>query len=211
MDYASVDRRATALNQNLKRMRMTSKPAPNFFTLLVIVLSMSSMVSCAAFGSAPTPTTTPIPTATVTLTPKPSPTATSTPTDLELLDERTRFLFREPASNVINFFLEIQDCVRTDNKEKLATLIHYPITIYVIDNETEIQNAAEFIANYEKIITPKWKDEVLAQEPATLFVNWQGVMVHRGKIWFAPICLDETCQNKNFYVLTINTRAANMD
>jgi hypothetical protein len=194
--------------------------------ILLIVVISSSIVGCTALAPAPTPTMpstntatatqtkTSIPMLTDTLIPEPPPTATNTPTNQELLDdlnERTQGMFHEPAGAVIDFLLEIQESVRTDNEEKLASLIHYPITIYAIENEIQIQNAAEFIANYEKIITQKWKDEVLSQEPATLFVNWQGVMVHRGEVWFAPICLDETCQHRKFYILTINTRAATLE
>jgi hypothetical protein len=107
---------------------------------------------------------------------------------------------------VISFFLEIQDSVRTDNKEKLASLIYYPITIYSFDgkNDKEIQNAAEFIANYEKIVTAEWKEIILDQEPARLLVNWQGVRVTRGELWFAAFCLDESCQDTKLYIITIN-------
>jgi hypothetical protein len=104
----------------------------------------------------------------------------------------------------INFLLEIQDSLRSDNKEKLAGLIHYPITIDMFDgSELKIQTAAEFIANYEKIVIPEWKDLVLAQEPSELFSNWQGAMVHRGELWFTPVCLDEACEKWQFYIVAI--------
>ena len=200
-------------------MKMTSKPTPNVFALLVIGVITSSLVSCTALARPPapaitptntatiTPTTTPKTTATVTLTP--SPIATNTPTDqelLEALDERTRIIFHKPASEVIDFLLEIQASVRTDNKEKLASMIHYPITVYGFDgdNDKEIQNAAEFVTNYEKIVTPEWRDIILAQEPARLFTNWQGAMVHRGELWFAAYCLDKSCDKTKLYIITIN-------
>jgi len=170
--------------------------------LLIIVISMSALMSCATLVSTPTsattststatwsPTKTAIPTATVTLTPKPSPIVFNTP--------------RNWKPDEINFLLEIQDNLRSDNKEKLSGLIHYPITIDLFDgSELKIKNAAEFIANYEKIVVPKWKDLVLAQEPSELFSNWQGAMVHRGELWFTPICLDETCEKWQFYIVAI--------
>jgi len=152
---------------------------------------------------------TPAITPTATLTPGPSPTATNTPTNQELLDaldKRTRVLFDMPASEVIDFLLEIQDSLRTDDKEKLASLVYYPITINSFDgnNDKEIQNAEEFIANYEKIVTPEWKDIILSQEPARLFTNWQGVMVSRGELWFTAICNDKNCQDAKLYIVTIN-------
>lgn len=134
------------------------------------------------------------------------PTATSTPTDLELFDEKIQFLFGEPASNVIDFFTKIQDCVRTDNKEQLASLILYPITIHSIDRkDVEIKNEKEFIANYEKIAIPKWKAVVLAQVPTKLFANWRGIMVNRGEIWFGQICLETPpkCEHRKYYITTI--------
>jgi hypothetical protein len=151
---------------------------------------------------------TPVITQTPSLTPGPSPTATNTPTNQELLDaldQRTQFLFGRPASEVIDFLLEIQDSLRTDNKEKLASLVYYPITIRLEgDNDKEIQNAEKFIANYEKIVTPEWKEIILSQEPARLFTNWQGVMVSRGELWFTAICTDSSCQESELYIVTIN-------
>jgi hypothetical protein len=151
---------------------------------------------------------TPVITSTATLTPGPSHTATNTPTNqelLEALDKRTRVLFDMPASEVIDFLLEIQDSLRTDNKEKLASLVYYPITIRLEgNNDKEIQNAEEFIANYEKIVTPEWKDIILSQEPARLFTNWQGAMVSRGELWFTPVCINQSCQDAKLYIVTIN-------
>jgi len=152
---------------------------------------------------------TPVITSTASLTPGPSPTATNTPTNQELLDaldKRTRFLFDMPASEVIDFLLEIQDSLRTNDKEKLASLVHYPITINQFDGNTdkEIQNAEEFVANYEKIVTPEWKEIILSQEPAKLFTNWQGIMISRGELWFTAICTDESCQDSRLYIVTIN-------
>jgi len=181
---------------------MTLKTTSNLLMLLIIVLSTSALVSCATLVSTPTaaitptstatwfPTKTAIPTATFTLTPEPSPIVFNTP--------------RNWKPDEIDFLLEIQDSLRSDNKEKLAGLIYYPITISMLDeSELKIQNAAEFIANYEKIVIPEWKDLVLAQEPSELFSNWQGAMVHRGELWFTPVCLDETCETWQFYIVAI--------
>lgn len=162
-----------------------------------------------SFAILKTVVATPVITQTPSLTPGPSPTATNTPTNQELLaalDESTQSFFHMPASEVIDFLLEIQDSLRTDDKERLASLVYYPITIYRFEggNAREIQSAEEFIANYEKIVTPEWKDIILSQEPARLFTNWQGIMVSRGELWFTPVCIDESCQDSKLYIATIN-------
>jgi hypothetical protein len=194
-------------------MKISSMPAYKIIVSLVLILTVSSMVGCNASVPIPTPTmtktatntATAIPTMTPSATVTPLPTATSTPDDLKLLDQRTQMLFGDPASTVIDFFLEIQDSVRNDDKEKLAGLTHYPITIHSIDGkDVEIKTEKQFIANYEKIVTPKWKGVILAQEPAKLFTKSEGIMVNRGELWFGPICLDgPACQKTQYYIYSI--------
>ena len=193
-------------------MRIILKLHKKLFILLTIVLTASVVGGCAELRSAPLSTVTKTTTSTATVlptkTPNPTktllPTATSTPTKLELLNERTMMLFGDPASTVIDFLLEIQDYVKTDNKENLASLILYPITIHSIDGEdVEIKTEEEFISNYQKIATPKWKAVILAQEPTELFTNWKGVMVNRGELWFGSVCLDTACKETKYYIYSI--------
>ncbi len=179
---------------------MILKASLKSFMLLMMVMSTSALMSCSTLTSNPTvtpintateiPTKTTIPTATVTLTPTPSLITVVTPRDWKSED--------------MEFLLVIQESLRTDNREKLASLINYPIKISLLDeSELEIKNAAEFIANYEKIVIPEWKNLVLNQEPTELLSNWQGAMVHRGELWFMPVCLDETCENSQYYIMVI--------
>jgi hypothetical protein len=166
---------------------------------------MSTPTITPTFTSTTNPTETFIPTVTLT----PSPIATNTPTDqelLEALDNRSRDLFHAPASEFIDFFLEIQESLKTDNRERFASLVYYPITIHSFDgkDDLEIQNAAEFVANYEKIVTPEWKEIVLTEKPSGLSISWRGVMVSRGELWFGDVCLDKSCQNTKYYIYGIN-------
>ena len=140
------------------------------------------------------------------------PPTTSVPMAIETLDARTRFLFNEPASNVIQFFLAIQDAVKANDRNGLSELVQYPISIYLPtdrlyepgDESTTISNQEEFVANYDQIVTPTWRNIILTQDPMQLFTNWQGVMVHRGELWFSPICLDQNCGQIKYYIIAIN-------
>lgn len=118
-------------------------------------------------------------------------------------------MFGEPATAVIDFFDEIQDRVRTDDKERLAGLILYPLSIHFAGGEEEkLNNEAEFVAQYEEIATPKWKDAILSQAPARLFASWQGLMVGSGELWFAPVCVDGgDCQAKKMLIISIASDA----
>lgn len=198
-------------------MQKKSKFTGIILAVLVIALFAISLVSCTGLVPTHPPTVTPTSTTTATPTDTPSPTVTLTPSPvatntptiqerLNTLDEVTQVMLHKPVGEVVDFFLEIQDSIRTDNKEKLASLVSYPIMIYGFDgnNEKEIKNTTEFVSNYEKIVTAEWKDIVLGQEPHELHVNWQGVRVYRGELWFAAVCLDQSCQDTKLYIITIN-------
>src|SRR6266545_1230479 len=185
---------------------MISKPVSIFFLLSIFVSNVIGIASCAARVSTPTLTTTPIFTSTTkpteafvsTVTLTALPVATNTPTEqelLEALEKRSLKLFHAPASEFIDFFLEIQESLKTDNKEKLASLVYYPITVHSWDGKSdlEIQNEAEFVANYEKIVIPEWKEIILAEKPYELSISWRGVRVSRGELWLGDVCLDKDC------------------
>lgn len=133
------------------------------------------------------------------------PTLTVTPSGLEQLNQRTEFLFGEPYSNVLDFFLIIQEYLRTDNRTELASLILYPTTVHSIDGiDMVINDESEFISYYDKIVTNKWKGVILTQNPSELFINYRGIMVNRGELWFGPLCMDgSACEQKKYFILKI--------
>ncbi|KQZ14463.1 hypothetical protein ASD44_10565 [Mesorhizobium sp. Root554] len=85
-------------------------------------------------------------------------------------------------------FLEtLQKAVATDDRKAVAAMIDYPFQARINDKATKLRDAAHFIADYEKIMTPKVKHAVANQTYATLFANWQGVMIGDGEVWFSGI------------------------
>lgn len=48
-------------------------------------------------------------------------------------------------------------------------------------------DAAQFLAAYDKIVTAKVRNAITAQRYATLFANWQGVMIGDGEVWFSGV------------------------
>ena len=177
---------------------------------LLFLLNVFALVACITAPSRPTPTETPfvtptlLPSNTPTQTPFPTstPTAIITPPALQTLDARTQILFGDPASTVLDFFHEIQMAIETDDKEKFASLIYYPVGVHSIDGkDADISNQEEFIANYDKIVTEKFRKVVLSQDPFELSTSWRGVMVNRGELYYGPICLDgSACLDVKYYI-----------
>jgi hypothetical protein len=97
-------------------------------------------------------------------------------------------------------FKEIQKYIAEDNKEKVAEYVNYPLNVFGKNSKASIKDKAEFIANYDKIITPEVKKAVAAQRVEELFVNYKGVMVGSGQVWILPI----TEKTEQYKIFTIN-------
>lgn len=97
-------------------------------------------------------------------------------------------------------FKEIQKYIAEDNKEKVAEYVHYPLNVFGNDSKASIKDKAEFIAKYDKIITPEVKRAVAAQRVEELFVNYKGVMIGDGQVWIVPV----TETTEQYKIFTIN-------
>ena len=81
-------------------------------------------------------------------------------------------------------FNEVKKFVSEDNKEKVSEYILYPLRVNHDKSSTEIKTPDEFIKNYDNIFTEEVKKAFLNQDVKDTFVNYQGVMVGDGEIWF---------------------------
>ncbi len=88
------------------------------------------------------------------------------------------------------FVKDLQYLVANDNKEQVSKLIRYPL------NST-IKTEADFLADYNNIITPKVKDALAKANLRQLFRNYKGVMIGNGEIWIVQ-------EGKDFKIIAIN-------
>lgn len=85
------------------------------------------------------------------------------------------------------FFPKLQKAIASDDKAAVAAMVNYPFVAYSKTGSVQIKDAKHFIADYDKLITAKVKAAVAKQTYATLFTNWQGVMIGDGEIWFDQV------------------------
>lgn len=81
-------------------------------------------------------------------------------------------------------FKQVQELVSKGDKKVVAEYIRYPITVYIDGTKTEIKTEDEFVKNYDKILTGKVKTALMNQKVKETFVNYKGVMVGQGEVWF---------------------------
>ena len=84
------------------------------------------------------------------------------------------------------FFTEIKRAIDQGDKKAVSKMVAYPtkVTLKGVRNR-KIMNRAEFEEHYDEIINEAVIKAVRAQAYGDLFVNYRGVMVGRGEIWFS--------------------------
>src|SRR5690606_13007889 len=85
------------------------------------------------------------------------------------------------------FFDALKKAVAADDKAAVAAMVDYPFQARINGKAVKLRDKAHFIADYDKIVTAKIKEAVARQTYATLFANWQGVMIGDGEVWFSGV------------------------
>lgn len=91
-------------------------------------------------------------------------------------------------------FDRFQQAVISDDKAGVASLVVYPLEVEIDGERHEIRDANEFVASWDRIVTPEIVQVVSNQRYRDLFVNWQGVMLGDGQVWINGVCRDDGCE-----------------
>jgi hypothetical protein len=103
-----------------------------------------------------------------------------------------------------------QKAVRAHDAAGVAALVSYPIKVSIGGSKRTIKAPRAFIAKYDSIVTPAIAAAVQDQKWDDLFVNYQGVMLGRGEVWFNGTCRDKDCEVTLVRIYTIQS-TANLD
>jgi len=90
-------------------------------------------------------------------------------------------------TNDTSFFERIKKAVLANDIEWLSGAVSYPFVLRRSAGDILLRNRADFGKHSASILTPHLKSEVRNQSPASLFKNWQGLMIGNGVIWFSPV------------------------
>lgn len=94
--------------------------------------------------------------------------------------------FDNPAQ-LTSLVTKLKKAVENGDKAAVAAMVGYPITVKLGGAEREIENQADFIKNYDAIMTKAVREAVLHQKMEDIFINRQGAMLTdgtgTGRIW----------------------------
>jgi hypothetical protein len=96
-----------------------------------------------------------------------------------------------------------QKAVAEGDKEAVAALIDYPFSMTIEGKRTSLKNAADFVSNYDKIVTPAIAGVIKAQKYSELMVNGKGVMFGSGETWINGICKKGSADCSEFEVKVV--------
>jgi len=82
------------------------------------------------------------------------------------------------------FFKQVQKAVLAEDWEWLSAAVSYPIDIHLIKKTLHIKTKEEFKTQVRGVFHEHFKKIIRDQSEASLFKNWQGVMLGEGEIWF---------------------------
>jgi hypothetical protein len=101
-------------------------------------------------------------------------------------------------------FNTLKSLIKNNEKTKVANYVSYPLNVNKENKKIKIQSKEDFIKNYNTIITENVKKALLNQDVAKTFVNYQGVMVGSGEMWFTHV-------NNRAMIYAINIFDTNKD
>ena len=87
------------------------------------------------------------------------------------------------SKTVSDFLTDLQKSVAADDREHVASLVQFPITITIKGKQTRIRTRAQLLKNYDVAFDAKVKGFLAKQRFTDLFCNWKGIMIGRGEIW----------------------------
>ena len=82
------------------------------------------------------------------------------------------------------FLRHLQEVVRQGKRREVAALIDFPITVRIAGGPTQLRRKSDLLKHYDAIFNSRVRGKLKTQRASNLFVNWRGVMIGNGEIWF---------------------------
>ncbi|MEK1931564.1 MAG: hypothetical protein AAAC47_17650 [Pararhizobium sp.] len=108
------------------------------------------------------------------------------------------------AGDLAEPLLSLTEAMGNDDAATIASLAEYPLRVAANGESYDIQNANDFIENFDALVTPETREAVANQKYDQLFVNSDGVMLAEGAVWMSGICDNDDCSSSHWAVTSIN-------
>lgn len=102
-------------------------------------------------------------------------------------------------------FLEnLRSAVAASDKDAVAAMIDYPFKARIDGKAITIRDADNLKSLYDCVFTDRVKQAISGQTYRDLSVNWQGVMIGEGEVWFCGMYSDVGHKQRTIRITAIN-------
>ena len=101
------------------------------------------------------------------------------------------------------YFFDLKQAVLENNKDKVCDLVGVPVDLYGDNRTYRIESRTELFDLYDVVFSGHLLDEIKKQTFEDLFVNWKGVMIGSGEIWFFGHYIDPDGEHPHITVRSI--------
>lgn len=101
-------------------------------------------------------------------------------------------------------FGQIQDAFLFGDPASIADLGLYPMTVNANGEVYDLFEPADLADNFDALLTPETQEAVGSQDFADLIVTSEGVGFANGALWVTNVCLDDSCAETQWGILSIN-------
>ncbi|MDC9809969.1 MULTISPECIES: hypothetical protein [Rhizobium] len=99
---------------------------------------------------------------------------------------------------------QLVQAMRSGDAGAIADLAEYPLTVKANGETYDVENAEDFVDNFDDLVTPETRRAVGRQQYQDLFVNSDGIMLANGALWMGAICEDSACEASHWAITAIN-------
>ncbi|WP_462321278.1 hypothetical protein [Halochromatium sp.] len=110
-----------------------------------------------------------------------------------------------------SFLDRLEHAVAQDDREAVAAMSDYPITVAAGKEILTLDSPSRFAARYPDFMTHPLRQLIAEARLENLFANYQGAMLGNGALWFGPVCKQEAepqnldaCPNPPVLLIRIN-------
>jgi hypothetical protein len=92
-----------------------------------------------------------------------------------------------------DFLSRLQAALRANDRRAVSRLVGFPLLVRKDGRVETYRSRREVERDFDEIFTPRVRSEVLNQRPYSLQTREDGKTKGSTRLWFAPACLNETC------------------
>lgn len=107
------------------------------------------------------------------------------------------------AEGFFEIFAGVQDATMF-NPIDITGYAIYPLTINANGETYDIMEEQDFIDNFDSLVLPETLEAIGSQDVDDLIVTDEGIGLGNGAMWITNVCLDDTCEETQWGILSIN-------